>query len=143
MIIDAKDLIMGRLAAQVAKKLLEGEKISIINAESAIITGSRDHILDHYRQRRARGHPYHGPHFPRMPDRILRRAVRGMLPYKRKRGRDAFHRLKVFIGKPQALKEVESQTIPGINLASSNTGKFMRLGDISRELGISRDRWES
>ena len=135
MIIDAKDLIMGRLAAQVAKKLLEGEKISI--------TGSRNHILDHYRQRRARGHPYHGPHFPRMPDRILRRAVRGMLPYKRKRGRDAFHRLKVFIGKPQALKDVESQTIPGINLASSNTGKFMRLGDISRELGISRDRWES
>ena len=143
MIIDAKDLIMGRLAAQVAKKLLEGEKISIINAESVIITGSRDHILTLYRQRRKRGHPIHGPHFPRMPDRILRRAVRGMLPYKQRRGRDAFHRLKVFIGKPRDLKDDEIQTLPGINLASSNTGKFMRLGDISRELGISHDRWES
>ena len=127
MIIDATDLIMGRLAAHVAKLLLEGKRVSIINAESAVITGNRDHILQRYRQRRSRGHIYHGPYFPRMPDRILRRAVRGMLPYKQQRGRDAFHRLKVYIGKPEKLKDIEPEKTSIADISTSATVKYMKL----------------
>jgi large subunit ribosomal protein L13 len=141
MIIDAKDLIMGRLASHVAKKLLEGQKVTVINAESAIVTGTQDAIMAKYRQRRARGERFHGPFFPRMPDRILRRTVRGMLPYTQKRGRDAFHRLKVFIGRPSALKDVEPVTVPAIDISTSNAVKYMRLGEISQLLGVARDRW--
>jgi len=35
-VIDAKDLVLGRMASAVAKRLLNGEKIIIVNAEKAV-----------------------------------------------------------------------------------------------------------
>ncbi len=51
-VIDAKDLILGRLASLVAKELLNGEEIVIVNAEECAITGSKESILQKYRERR-------------------------------------------------------------------------------------------
>ena len=39
-IIDATDLVLGRMANQVAKRLLQGEEIQIVNAEKAIVSGT-------------------------------------------------------------------------------------------------------
>jgi large subunit ribosomal protein L13 len=67
MIVDGTGLVLGRLAAFVAKQLLLGEKVDIINSEKVIITGSKQDILSKYKQRRDRGTPSRGPFFPREP----------------------------------------------------------------------------
>ncbi len=131
MIIDAKNAVAGRLASSVAKKLLKGEKIIIINCEHAIITGDPQTTRNKYAEIRARGSPQHGPFFPKRPDLMLRRIIRGMLPYKTGSGRSAMKRLKIFIGFPKyaegkhfmipegAVKEVKTKYITIGNLAKS------------------------
>ncbi len=140
-VIDATDLIVGRMATQVAKLALAGEKVAVVNCEKAIITGSKKDILDKFKQRRARGNPHHGPFFPRMPDRIVRRIVRGMLPWKRARGREAFKRVMCHIGVPEKLKggigTVGSnvETIEGANYSRLKTSEYLRIKEISNMLG--------
>ncbi len=106
-IIDATDTVLGRMASFAAKKALAGEEVVIVNAEKAIITGNKEDIFKRYKTRRDVGDRYHGPFFPRMPDRIVRRAIRGMLPYKSGKGREAYKRIKVFIGVPKEYKDKE------------------------------------
>ena len=104
MIVDASGQILGRLSTEVAKILLNGEEVTIINAEKAIITGKPDEIVKRHRQRWNRGDPHHGPYYPKTPNGILRRSIRGMLPYKKPRGREAFKKLRVNVGNPENLK---------------------------------------
>ncbi|RLJ01713.1 MAG: 50S ribosomal protein L13 [Candidatus Aenigmatarchaeota archaeon] len=110
-VIDAKNCILGRLATEVAKKALNGEEIIIINAEQAAISGKKEAIFKKYLERRKRGTPQHGPFFPSNPDQIVRRAIRGMLPYKTKKGKEAFKRIKTFVGIPEKYKNLESKKI--------------------------------
>ncbi len=129
-VIDASDTVLGRLASIVAKKLLLGEEIVIINAEKAIVTGSKEHVLERFMEKRERGDPIKGPFYPVRPDRVLRRAVRGMLPRKKARGREALKRLKVYIDNPENLQgEKIGKGIEEIRC------KFMYLGDICKHLG--------
>jgi len=92
MIVDATGLVLGRLASVTATLLLAGDEVKIVNAEKAIITGRRESIYEEYFACRDRGTKERGPYFPRRPEMILKRTVRGMLPYKLKRGRDAMSR---------------------------------------------------
>jgi len=135
MIVDATGLVLGRLASVTASRLLAGEEIAIINAERAIITGSRDSIYDKYLTRRHRGTKERGPYYPRRPEMILLRTVRGMLPYKLKRGRDAMSRLRVYIGVPMELKGKESEQPEAAKMRETNTINFIELGDLSKRLG--------
>ncbi|EQD45312.1 50S ribosomal protein L13P (rpl13P), partial [mine drainage metagenome] len=77
MVIDASGLVLGRAASLIAKRLLQGQKVIVINAEKSVVTGSRSEVLAHYTAARARGSVRSGPHYPRYPDRIFRRTVRG------------------------------------------------------------------
>lgn len=132
-VIDAENLIMGRLASHVAKMLLSGDEVAIVNAEKVVISGSKKRILKDYYQKRSVGGPRKGPHYPRMPDRILKRTVRGMIPYKKTTGKEALKRLKVYIGVPS---EFEGTTINTITKASAQGKvKFILLGDVSKQLG--------
>ncbi len=76
-----------------------------------------------------------GPYFPKRPDRILKRTVRGMLPYKRLRGKEAMARLKIHVGIPSDLKDAEHITIDDANMNRLSSNKYVRLGDISTYLG--------
>jgi len=134
MIIDAEHAIVGRLASFVAKKLLEGENIEIINAEKAIITGDPKVILEKYLEKINRGSPHHGPFYPRQPHRILRRVIRGMLPYKTARGRNALKRLKVYIGVPENLKGKEAKT-----MKEEKRCKYITLLELSKRIGGWKD----
>ena len=104
MIIDASNQVLGRLSSEVAKKLLNGEEIIIINSEMAIITGNPEDIEENFMRKKKMGDPHHGPYYPKTPNGILRRSIRGMLPYKKPRGREAFKRLKIYVGNPNNLK---------------------------------------
>ncbi|MBN2110444.1 MAG: 50S ribosomal protein L13 [Methanosarcinaceae archaeon] len=134
-IIDADGLIMGRLASAVAKRLLAGEQIDIVNAEKAVISGSRVSTIKEYDEMLKIGNREFGPYFPKRPERILKRTVRGMLPYKRARGKDAMGRLMVYVGVPAEFrdKEITSVTEADMNRLSSN--KYITLGQVSTKLG--------
>jgi large subunit ribosomal protein L13 len=106
MIIDATDAILGRLSAKIAKELLKGETIVVVNSEKIIVSGSPSSVIKRFKQKREKTDPKKGPFYPRYPDRILKRTVRGMLPYKKARGMTALRKLKVYIGNPDNLKGV-------------------------------------
>ncbi len=115
MVIDAKGKILGRLASFVAKQLLEGKRIAIINAEKAVISGNPQTILEKYKKRRSiegKPKPTKGPVQPRTPDRIVWKTIRGMLPMKKAKGREAIRRLRVYIGTPPELKDCELFKLP-------------------------------
>lgn len=134
-IIDASGLIIGRLSTHVAKRLLKNMdlEVAIINSEKAIVSGSRKMVLESYKGKRDLNHPRKGPYYPRLPDRILKRTIRGMLPYQQERGRNALKRVKVYIGKPKEFEGKKSITVEGAR--NRGIDQFMELGEISRVLG--------
>ena len=132
-VIDAKNCVMGRLASSVAKSLLNGEQVHIINAERAVISGTKEMVFGEYIEKRNLNHPRKGPYYPRMPHLMLKRAVRGMIPYQKPRGREAFKRLRVDIGKPASVGDENVETIEKAQM-NDNT-KYVSLGDVSKILG--------
>jgi len=137
MIINGEGHILGRLASLISKKLLEGEDIIVLNAEKIVITGSKEWAYAKYKQRIDRASISNprdlGPKYPRRPDDIFRRTVRGMLPYKKSKGRTAFKGLKTYVGIPKEFKETEISTLP--QAESRNIKKGIELGEISKLLG--------
>ena len=149
---NAEDKVLGRLASVVAKQLIsatkagEDTRVIIVNAEKAIVSGKRTSVMSDYRKKYELNHARKGPFFPRMPDQILKRTVRGMLPYqKNSSGRAALKALRVEIGTPTDL----SGDLPdGCEWGDSSKierplpERFVRLSDISKELGVTL-RWEA
>lgn len=135
-VIDGSNHIMGRLATHVAKELLNGEQITIVNAEKIVITGRKEQILEDYKQRRDRGvkgRNRRGPFYPRMPDRMLKRSIRGMLPYQEPRGRTAYRKLRVYIGVPDDIEEASIITID--KALDRGATRKVYLGDVAQWLG--------
>lgn len=136
-VIDAKGLVIGRLSTHVAKKLLSDKEleIAVVNAEKAIVSGNRKMVLKRYIMKRDLNHPRKGPYFPKFPDRILKRTIRGMLPYQQPKGREALKRVKVYIGTPKDLEGKKTKTVE----AAKNKGleSFVELEEISRILGAN------
>jgi len=133
-VIDASNLIMGRMASVVAKRLLSGESIVIVNAEKATISGKR---LSRVREARAFleiGHPGKGPFHPRRPDQIVRRTVWGMLPHRLPKGQVALRRLRVFLGVPLEFKDVAFQTIPEADVNKLKC-PYLTVGEFAKEIG--------
>jgi large subunit ribosomal protein L13 len=132
--INAEGLIVGRMASVVAKKILDGENVIVVNAEKAIITGRKSALIEDYvtkRNMQNKQNPEKSPKFPNVPSLFVRRLIRGMLPWKTTRGKDAFRRLRVFIGNPEAIKDFE-----GMEKAKPrNLVKYMVIGDLCKQLG--------
>jgi len=106
--IDATNAIVGRLASYVAKKALFGNTVNIFNCESAVMSGRTLNNRDKFYHRFFKlGRPEKGPFASRMPDRFVRRMVRGMLPYKLGRGREAFERVMCYIGVPEKFRDAK------------------------------------
>jgi large subunit ribosomal protein L13 len=133
-VIDATELILGRLASVVAKRLLQGETIVIVNAEKAAISGKRLSIIKEAKTFLEVGHPRKGPLHRRRPDQIVRRTVRGMLPRKKPKGKQAYKRLRVFLGVPEKYKDKETQTIPDAN-AEKLRCPYIRVEELAKRIG--------
>ena len=134
MIVDAKNAVAGRLASTVAKKLLEGERIIIINSEQAIVTGRPQQIKEKYLHKRGRGNQ-HGPFIPKRPDLVLRRIIRGMLPYKEPRGRRAMKSLMIYIGYPEKFEGRKTMVIE--NSAKEVRTTYLTIKKLSKSVGWS------
>ncbi|MFO7678168.1 MAG: 50S ribosomal protein L13 [Thermoplasmatota archaeon] len=131
-IIDAEGAILGRMSTNIAKRLLNGEQIAIVNSEKAIISGKKSTIKSRYTQKREVGTYRKGPFFPRMPDRLVKRSIRGMIPYQTPHGRTAYKNLKCYIGVP---KEFEGQPFEKIDEAKKQPVEFITVGALSKMLG--------
>ncbi|MFC7007848.1 50S ribosomal protein L13 [Halalkalicoccus salilacus] len=132
LVVDARDCIMGRVASQVADAALSGRRIAVVNAESAVITGSEEDVMGVYRKRAELG-AESGPYYPKRPDGIFKRAIRGMIPYKTTRGREAFENVRVYVGNPYDEAEILEDT----SLDRLSNIKFVQLGEVSENLGAN------
>ena len=135
-VVDAQDCILGRVSSKVAQRVLDGETIAVVNAEHAVITGNEESTMDTYHTRANLGSDS-GPYYPKRPDRIFKRSIRGMLPYKTEEGREALANVRVYVGNPYERDEIESVVLEGTSLDRLSNIKFTTLGAISESLGAN------
>lgn len=138
-IVDADGAVVGRLASVLAKRLLMGEDIIVVNAEKAVISGSPEVIKKRFFEKRTRGDRIKGPFYPRYPDALIKRVVRGMVPHKKARGVAALKNLKVFMGVPEEYKGKEKKSA---KQSLDLTCKYMTLGEVCAGLGAKKERWQ-
>ena len=135
MIIDAKDMVLGRLSSYAAKQLLLGNKVDIINCEEGIVSGKRHATLYEYIRRLHRKAPTKAPYFYRRPDMFVKRTIRGMLPFKRARGRDAYKNIKCHIGIPEDLKNQKPVVVEKSSSSKLYSTDYVKVKDICRAVG--------
>jgi large subunit ribosomal protein L13 len=113
-LINGEGKILGRIGSQIAKRLIEGDKVVILNAEKMVISGHEPDIYAKYKQLvelTDKANPEHAPYWSRRPDLFVKRSIRGMLPYKKPKGKTAFKNLMVYIGVPEQFKEKKFKDI--------------------------------
>jgi large subunit ribosomal protein L13 len=133
-VVNAEGLILGRMSSKVAKKLLNGEEVIIINAEKAVISGKRKSKVAEAKEFLEVGAPKKGPFHYRRPDRIVLKTVRGMLPIRQPKGKKALSNLRVFMGVPEELKNQKTETLSDAE-ASKLKGPHFLLAELAREIG--------
>jgi len=136
-VINGDGLLLGRLASLVAQRGLAGEEIAIVNVENVVISGSRARVLGIYKhkaERRASGDRW-GPFLHRRPDHIMKRTIRGMLPYKRPRGVEAMKLIKCYVGVPVELVGKEMEVPEDAHMNRLNSPNHITLAAVSTFLG--------
>ena len=134
---DATDQILGRLASYAAKNALSGNMVVVLNAEKAVISGRKSNIVEEAKHRlesRTLANQTTAPVHQRRPDLYFRRVVRGMLPWKKAKGKAAFHRVFVFMGVPEEYSKKKAARVPGADASKLRTA-YMTLGELAKEIG--------
>ena len=143
-VLDAEDQVLGRLCSIAAKKALLGEEVVIVNAEKALVSGEKKTIIREGMKKltlKNKGNYRRGPFHYKNPDRYVRKKVRGMLPYHKDRGRQAFKRIQVYTGVPEkTLKkahgiDLEKNKPQKISGSQKNLRRSMSVGEICKHVG--------
>lgn len=135
--IDAKDCIAGRMCSHISKLLLQGNHVRVVNAEKSMISGNRYKTIEEYKEYltiASNTNPIHGPFHPRMPDRILTRMVRGMLPKRKSSGLTALKRLRIYVAVPPDLKNAKLETFEDSKIRKPSS-YFITLGELAKQIG--------
>lgn len=139
MLIDANKKILGRMAAFAAKLALAGERVNVVNCERAVVTGKPAMTIARYKEKHERGGPKKGPFYQKRPDMFVRRTIRGMLPWKRYRGRQAFKRIRCYIGFPEELKKEPIFELPkNCNVSKIKKAKYISIDELCKQL---KEKW--
>ena len=136
-VIDATDHIAGRLSSNVAKLLLKGNRVSIVNCEKIMISGTRSNIIKEYRdflEISSIINPKHGPFHPRRPDTIMKRMIRGMLPRKKPSGLTAHKKLRTYFGSPKELSSFEKIQFEKAKIKRSSSN-YTTMGELGKTIG--------
>ncbi|NPA85579.1 MAG: 50S ribosomal protein L13 [Crenarchaeota archaeon] len=137
-VIDATNQIVGRMATKIAKLLMEGWEVKVINAEKAVLSGDPRMVVRGYQlllDVKTHTNPYRNKiKRPRTPAWIIKDAVKGMLPKHNARGREALKRLKVYIGAPEEVPQEEVIRFPDAD-AVRLSGKYITVGEVARRMG--------
>ena len=136
-VVDAANCIVGRMCSHVAKLLLQGNRVAIVNAEKAMLSGNRYKTISLYKEHleiNSVTNPIHGPFHPRRPDTILTKMVRGMVPKSKASGIEAFKRLRVYIGIPEELKNIEPESFNDSKITKP-ASYYITVGDVAKQIG--------
>jgi large subunit ribosomal protein L13 len=133
-IVNAEGLVLGRMCSKIAKRLINGEQVIIVNVEKIVISGKKKSKVAEAKQFLEVGAPERGPFHSRRPDRIVRKTVRGMLPWPQPKGKNAYKRLRVFMGVPTELKDQKMETVEQA-AASNLKGPHFTLAELAKEIG--------
>ena len=137
-VVDATNHIAGRLSSHVAKLLLKGNRVSLVNCEKIMYSGTRDNIIAEYKaflEINSIINYKHGPVHQRRPDTVISKMIRGMLPYEGKpSGVAAFKRLRAYVGSPQELKPFEKIQFEKA-LIRKTASNYTAMGELCRVIG--------
>lgn len=136
MIVDVNGMVAGRIATKIAKSLINGETVTAINAEGAVIVGTKEAILGKFRRRinaSVKSNPYYGPKYDRVPSKMFKRMVKGMLPNRSRTVERLLKNLKVYNAVPKELKDKKAD---GIGFSRyDERHDFMTLKEIAQLCG--------
>ena len=132
-VIDGRNSVLGRLSSVVAERIMDGEEIVIINADAVIITGQKEMVFSQFKAKVDRGQIRKGPYYPRRADLLLKRTIRGMIPFYKTSGREAYRRVHTFVGVPAQFAEMEKER--NEEAMKPITGKYTTLGAVAKYLG--------
>lgn len=107
LVVDATDQVLGRMCSIIAKRLLEGYRVYVVNAEKTRVSGRKDSFIREYvgfLEVKSVRNPKHTPRHPRNPVTYVRSVVKSMLPMDKPKGMKAFRRLRVYCGWPSSVK---------------------------------------
>ncbi|HJT09631.1 MAG TPA: 50S ribosomal protein L13 [Candidatus Nitrosotalea sp.] len=136
-IVDGTNQIAGRLCSHVAKLLINGSRVSIVNSENIMFSGSRKMIVEEYQkflEIASITNPKFGPFHPRRPDTMITKMVRGMLPKNKSSGQTAFKRLRAYLGVPNELKSKKTIQFDDAKIRKS-APYYTTFGDLGRTVG--------
>lgn len=136
-VVDATNHIAGRMCSHVSKLLLQGNKVAIVNAEKAMLSGNRYMTIreaKEYLEINSVTNPIHGPFHPRRPDTIITKMVRGMVPKQKTHGIEAFQRLRVYIGVPEEMKTAKMQSFEDSKITRPEAN-YISMGDVAKQIG--------
>ncbi len=137
---DGTDHLAGRLSSNVAKMLLQGNHVTIVNCEKIMISGSRRNIIKNYKDFLSISsilHPEHGPYHPRRPDTIIAKMIRGMLPRKKPSGQVALKRLRTYIGVPSQFRSAKKIVLDKAKITRASAN-YTSMAELAREVGHSQ-----
>ncbi|MFB6361341.1 MAG: 50S ribosomal protein L13 [Halobacteriales archaeon] len=132
LVVDGAGCILGRVASQVAERALDGESVAVVNTEQLVITGDERDVVEKYRKRTELGSD-RGPNYPKRPDGIMKRTIRGMLPHRTTRGREAFESVRTYVGNPYE----EAEQLEDTSLDRLSNIRFVQLGEVSEQIGAN------
>ena len=136
-VVDATNCIAGRMCSHVSKLLLQGNRVAIVNAEKAMLSGNRYKTIELYKEHleiNSVTNPIHGPVHPRRPDTILTTRVRGMVPKRKTTGIEAHKRLRVYIGVPEEMKSAKMESFADSKIRKPEA-YYITVGDIAKQIG--------
>jgi large subunit ribosomal protein L13 len=136
-VVNGAGCIAGRMCSNVSKLLLQGHRVTIVNAEKAVLSGHRYKTIELYKEHleiNSATNPVHGPFHPRRPDRILTKMVRGMMPKRKTSGIEAFKRLRVYISIPDQLKQSKMEFFEDSKITRP-ASYYITIGDVAKEIG--------
>jgi large subunit ribosomal protein L13 len=137
-VVDGTNHIAGRLSSHVAKLLLQGQRVTVVNCEKIMMSGTRANQIQEYREFLEINsiiNYKHGPVHYRRPDTIIAKMIRQMLPFDRKpSGKAAYQRLRTYIGSPKDTKPIGKIQFEKalIRKAAAN---YTTLAEICRVIG--------
>lgn len=136
-VVDATNCIAGRMCSHVSKLLLEGNRVAIVNAEKAMLSGNRYMTIDSYKEHleiNSVTNPIHGPFHPRRPDTILSKMVRGMVPKRKPNGVGAFKRLRVYMGVPEDMRGANTKSFDDSKITKPES-YYISIGEVAKQIG--------
>ena len=136
-VVDGSNCISGRLCSKVSKLLMQGNRVSVVNAEKVMISGNKYEVIDSYKKTleiSSVTNPIHGPFHPRRPDTIITRMIRGMVPKTKPSGIQAFKRLRVYIGIPEDLKNSTIKTFDDTKITKQESF-YISMGEVAKQIG--------